>query len=166
MSSLAQSSVSIDAPISVVWDVMVDVDAYAEWNPFIVDIDGPSGRPLGVGDDLVLHVRWSDGKGVTTRERITRMEPPVAHGEVQRALLEYELRGPIAALHLTRGRRLQALEQRAGEPTVYITSERLHGLLVRLAPIDKVRDGFERHAAALKARAEALSSRRVSDEGG
>jgi hypothetical protein len=164
VSSLAQASASIDAPISVVWDVMVDVDAYGEWNPFIVDVDGPSGRPPAVEDDLVLHVRWSDGKGVKTRERITRMEPPVAHGEVQRAVLEYEFRGPIAALHLSRGRRVQVLEQRAGEPAVYVTSERLHGLFVRLAPMDKVRDGFERHAAALKARAEARPTRPASDQ--
>lgn len=32
--------VHIDAPISVVWDVIVDFDCYRDWNPFIIDASG------------------------------------------------------------------------------------------------------------------------------
>ena len=156
MSLLAEASATIDSPIGVVWRAMIDVDSYPAWNPFILRIDAPGRRPLAVGDELILHVRWRDGKEVKTHERITRLEPPAADGDVMRATLEYEFRGPVAVLNLTRGRRVQTVEQRAGGRSVYRTSERLHGLLARFTPIDKVRDGFERHAVALKRRAEAL----------
>jgi hypothetical protein len=153
----AEASASIEAPIEVVWAVVLDLDAYPSWNPFVVRIDGPVGRPAAVGDELVLHVRWASGRGVTTRERITRLDPP-ADG---RATLEYEFGGPLAALGLVRGRRLQELEGGPGERTRYRTAERLHGLLAFAAPIGRVQDGFERHAAALAARAEAVHTGRA-----
>src|SRR5262249_39172029 len=83
---------------------------------------------------------------VRTRERITRLEPPRAAGARRDATLEYEFRGPVAALGLVRGRRLQSLEQVAGGPTRYRTSERLRGALSALVPASALRDGFERHA--------------------
>jgi hypothetical protein len=131
---------------------MLDLAAYPAWNPFVVQIDGPEGRPAAVGDELVLHVRWASGRGVTTSERITRLEPPTDG----RATLEYEFGGPLAALALVRGRRLQEVEGSPDGRTRYRTSERLHGLLAFAAPIGRVQDGFERHAAALRARAEAV----------
>jgi hypothetical protein len=148
----AEASATIEAPPEIVWSVMLDLDAYPAWNPFVVQIDGPAGRPAAVGDELVLHVRWASGRGVTTRERITRLETPTAG----RATLEYDFGGPLAALALVRGRRLQEVEGGPEGPTRYRTSERLHGLLAFAAPIGRVQDGFERHAAALKARAEAV----------
>jgi hypothetical protein len=153
----AEARISIDAPIGLVWRVMLDLDAYPAWNPFIVRIDPPALRPAQVGDDLVLHVRWRGGFAVRSRERITRLEPPKPAGPGSCAALEYEFRGPVAALRLVRGRRLQALEQTPGGPTCYRTSERLHGWLAGLVPASALRDGFERHAAALALRARALA---------
>jgi hypothetical protein len=148
----AEASATIDAPAEVVWAVMLDPDAYPEWNPFVVQVEGPAGRAATVGDELVLHVRWAGGRGVTTRERISRLEPPTAG---RAGTLEYDFGGPLARLGLVRGRRLQVVEGSSGGST-YRTSEGLHGLLAFAAPIGRVRDGFERHATALKARAEAV----------
>jgi hypothetical protein len=152
MSRPAEATAIIAAPLEVVWSVMLDLGAYPAWNPFVVRIDGPAGRAPAVGDELVLHVRWSSGRGVTTRERISRLEPPAAG----RATLEYDFGGPLAALGLVRGRRLQQVEEGPAGTTHYRTYERLHGLLAPAAPIGRVQDGFERHAAALRARAEAV----------
>jgi Polyketide cyclase / dehydrase and lipid transport len=149
----AQAAATIDAPLDLVWSVMLDLDAYPAWNPFVVRVDGPVGGAPAVGDDLRLHVRWTSGRGVTSTERITRLEPP--GGEPRRAALEYEFRGPLATLGLVRGRRLQEVEE-VVDGTRYRTSECLHGRLAFAAPIGRVRDGFERHAAALQARAEAV----------
>jgi hypothetical protein len=153
MARSAEATASIAAPLEVVWAVMLDLDRYPDWNPFVVQVDGPAGRPAAVGDELVLHVRWAGGRGVTTRERITRLEPP---GAARRATLEYDFGGPLATLGLVRGRRLQEVEQGPAGSTRYRTAERLRGLLAFAAPIGRVQDGFERHAAALKARAEAV----------
>jgi len=152
VSRSAEATAAIEAPLEVVWAVMLDLDAYPEWNPFVVRVDGPAGRPAAVGDELVLHVRWASGRGVSTHERISRLDPPVDG----RAVLEYDFGGPLAALGLVRGRRLQEVEAAAPGTTRYRTAERLHGLLAFAAPIGRVQDGFERHAAALKARAEAV----------
>jgi len=153
MSRTAEASATIEAPVDVVWAVMLDLDAYPAWNPFVVRIDGPSGRPAAVGDELVLHVRWASGRGVTTHERITRLEPPAAG---RAGTLEYDFGGPLASLGLVRGRRLQEVDEGPSGSARYRTSERLHGALAFAAPIGRVQDGFERHAAALKARAEAV----------
>jgi hypothetical protein len=153
----AEASATIGAPPEVVWQVMLDLDAYPVWNPFVVEVDGPVGRPAAVGDDLVLHVRWASGRGVTTTERIHRLEPP---GGGRAGTLEYDFGGPLARLGLVRGRRLQEVEA-ALDGSIYRTSERLRGLLAFAAPIGRVQDGFERHAAALKERAEAVHAGRA-----
>jgi hypothetical protein len=86
-------------------------------------------------------------------ERITALDEPRDGA----ALLEYDFRGPIAALRLVRGRRRQELTALDGGGTMYVTAETLRGALSFAAPIRKVQDGFERHAEALKRRAEALA---------
>ncbi len=147
------ASIDIDAPIDVVWGVMVDFDRYGQWNPFVVGIELPHEEEAHVGDDLRLHVRWSGGRGFHTTERITRLEPPSA----DQALLEYEFGGPIAVVGLVRGRRAQRLELIDGARTRYQTGISFRGFAARLVPRTRVRDGFERHATALKERSEALS---------
>ena len=149
----ARAEVVIHAPIDVVWDVMLDTERYGEWNPFIVEVGLPAERPPMVGDPIVLHVRWGSGGGAKATERVTTLEPPDQH-DGARAILDYDYGGPLAALRFVRGRRRQELERRGESETAYRTHERLHGLLAWAAPLAKVQDGFERHALALKARAE------------
>lgn len=47
------TSVEIDAPADVVWDVLTDFDAYRDWNPFIVE----SGGVARVGSTLTNRMR-------------------------------------------------------------------------------------------------------------
>ena len=155
--SVAETRIEIEAPLALVWETMLDVGKYLEWNPFIVRIDCDAARPQ-VGSDLTLHVRFQDGQQVATHERVSKLEEPHADKHPQKALLEYEFLGPLHTLYLVRGKRQQDLEALSGTRTRYHTYERLHGLLAFAAPIAKVQDGFERHAAALKARCEALAA--------
>jgi len=154
----ASAEATIGAPIDLVWSVMLDTGAYGEWNPFIVEVGRPDGPELALGHRVVLHVRWHTGGRARATERVTALEAP-ASTDGARALLEYEYGGPLAALALVRGRRQQALERVDEVTTTYTTHERLHGALAWAAPLGRVRNGFERHAAALKARAEHLFSR-------
>lgn len=153
---VARAESVIDAPLDVVWSVMLDLPRYGEWNPFIVRAERSGGAEPAVGDDLRLHVKWRGRGGASSHERISRLEPPSAAGEVRRALLEYEYLGAVAALRLVRGFRQQELEQRADGPTVYRTAEDFSGLFSRVI-LGRVEDGFQRHADALKVRAEALA---------
>jgi hypothetical protein len=146
--------VEIDAPIETVWAVMMDVAAYGEWNPFCYRADCPV--PPKAGDPIKLYVRWGNGKTQTSPERISLVEPPALDGATQRATLAYVYEGLPAKLGLVKGRRLQRLTQEPGGRTIYDTVEEFSGPLVPLAGPDRVAEGFQRHADALKIRAESL----------
>lgn len=140
------ASVEIAAPLEVVWRIMLDTPSYASWNPFVVGADTP--QPPAVGNPIVLHVVWENGSRTTSPERITAME----HGS-DSALLSYVYEGLPAKLGLVRGVRHQRLT-RVETGTRYETVEEFSGPLVFLAGPGRVQRGFERHAQALKRRAE------------
>ena len=150
-----RASIEIDAPIDVVWRVMVETEAYAAWNPFVVWAE--TAQPAAVGNPIVLHVTWANGGRARSPERISALEPPVVGEDgVGVAYLAYVYEGWPARLGLVRGVRHQRLTQRPGGPTRYETVEEFSGPLVGLAGPERVADGFRRHAAALKVRSETL----------
>ena len=151
-----RASVDIDAPIERVWAVMLDTGAYDEWNPFVVRAECAS--PPKVGDPIKLHVRWANGRGTTSPERITEIDPPHDDGDVRRATLAYVYEGLPSKLGLVRGTRYQRLSQPDGGPTTYETVEEFSGPLVPLAGPKRVEDGFRRHAEALKVRCEEMAA--------
>ncbi len=154
---IAEASIDIHAPINLIWKIMTDLAAYGEWNPFIVRVVAPVGPP-SVGMPLRLHVRWHNGRGVISPEIIARHEAPSADSEGREtATLAYRYTGWPHRLGLVRGTRVQTVEQVAGSLARYVTREEFHGWLKVLVPLASVQDGFERHAWALKARAEALA---------
>ena len=145
------ASVSIDAPIERVWSVMLDTAAYAEWNPFV---ERAECARTEVGEPIVLHVRWANGRTTTSPERISVVEAPHDEDGVRRATLAYVYEGLPAKLGLVKGVRYQRLSQQPGGPTTYDTVEEFSGPLVKLAGPKRVEDGFRRHAEALKNRCE------------
>jgi hypothetical protein len=150
-----RASIDIDAPLGVVWRVMLDTASYGEWNPFVERAE--TAEPPAVGNPIVLHVRWASGRTTRSPERIVGLEPPLTAGDVTAARLSYVFEGWPARLGLVRGTRHQELTQRAGGPTTYDTVELFTGPLVRLAGPGRVAEGFRRHAAGLKQRAESLA---------
>jgi uncharacterized protein YndB with AHSA1/START domain len=151
-----RASVDIDAPIDRVWAVMLDTGAYGEWNPFVVRAE--CATPPKVGDPIKLHVRWANGRGTTSPERISEVDPPHDDDGVRRATLTYVYEGLPSKLGLVRGTRHQRLSQTPDGPTRYETVEEFSGPLVALAGPRRVEDGFRRHAEALKARCEELAA--------
>ena len=152
-SPVAETSIEIHAPERVVWSVMLDLARYREWNPFIVDVAAP--ETVAVGSRLRLSVRWSDGGTASSGEIVTKLDAPTDGN--RQALLEYRFTGWLARLALVRATRSQTLERTAQGGTRYHTREQFGGLLAGAIPLKKVQDGFERHAQALKARAEKLA---------
>ncbi len=147
------ASTTIDAPLATVWQVMLDTAAYGEWNPFLFRVECPD--PPSVGDPIVLHVRWANGRTAGSTERISAVEPPARDADgVTTACLSYVYEGVPAKLGLVRGVRHQRLRQEPGGPTSYDTVEEFSGPLVRFAGPERVAEGFRRHAAGLKERAE------------
>jgi len=158
MSSHPSATVAIDAPLALVWEVVLDTERYGEWNPFVERVECPT--PAAVGDPIVLHVRWATGRSTRSPERISAIQAPVTDADgVTTATLSYVYEGLPAKLGLVRGTRHQRLRQEPGGPTSYDTVEEFSGPLVRFAGPGRVADGFRRHAAGLKQRAEALAHR-------
>lgn len=151
---VAHSEIIIHAPIDVVWSVMLDIDRYHEWNPFVTHIECAE-QPPRLGSDLTLHVQFKNGMQRKEVETINRLEPPGTSGK---AALQYRFTGPISDWNLVRGERLQSLEALDQQTTRYQSYENLTGWVSWLAPMKQVRDGFERHAQALKARCESNTS--------
>lgn len=148
-----RAQVDIDAPIDLVWTVMLDTPSYAEWNPFVVRAE--CATPPRVGDPILLHVRWSNDRGTRSPERISVVDAPHDVDGVRRATLAYVYEGLPSRLGLVKGIRHQRLSQsEGGGPTSYETVEEFSGPLVRLAGPGRVEDGFRRHAEALKTRCE------------
>ncbi len=65
------TSVEIDAPPARVWEVLVDLPAYRDWNPFIVEA---SGR-VAVGETLSLRMALPGWEPMTIEPRLLVVEP-------------------------------------------------------------------------------------------
>jgi hypothetical protein len=149
----AAAEAIIAAPIDQVWAVMMDLERYPEWNPFTVRVECPGGPRVGA--PVKLHVRWADGSGVVSPEKIARLEPPAKAGDgIKRGVFGYNFGTILSTLNLVRSRRLQIVESLPDGKTRYRTEIELTGLLANLTPIAKVQEGFDRQTAALKARCE------------
>ncbi len=149
----AQAEVTINAPTTKVWEVMMDVERYPEWNPFTPKVDCPGGPKVGA--PIKLHVRWGDGKQMVSPEKIVRIDPPQKEANgLLRGVYGYNFGTILSTLNLVRSERLQIVEEQADGSTKYRTTIQLTGLLSSRMPMDKIQDGFNRQAAALKARCE------------
>jgi hypothetical protein len=65
------TAVEIDAPASRVWDVLVDLPAYPEWNPFIVQAEGK----VAVGETLSLRMALPGWEPMAIAPRLLVVEP-------------------------------------------------------------------------------------------
>ncbi len=65
------TAVEIDAPPARVWEVLVDLPAYRQWNPFIVEAEGK----VAVGETLSLRMALPGRQPMTIEPRLLVVEP-------------------------------------------------------------------------------------------
>jgi hypothetical protein len=53
----APVNIPVDASAELLWEVMLDLNGYGPWNPFIVWAARPSVLPVSVGDHSTSHGR-------------------------------------------------------------------------------------------------------------
>jgi hypothetical protein len=137
------SEIEIEASPERVWEVLSDLGAYRDWNPFIVQA---AGRPVP-GGRLELRMRLPGRRPTTFRPVVLAADP----GRRLRWL------GRLLVPGLFDGEHAFAIEP-LGPGRVRLTQrERFRGLLARpiLAVIgDPTLEGFRQMNQALKARAE------------
>jgi hypothetical protein len=150
---IATAAIDIDAPIDVVWSVILDLKSYPEWNPFIFHVTHLPDS-LVIGSRFLLHVRWANGTTATSWETATQIIPPSIKNDEHTAMLTYRYSSWLAQSGLVRATREQYLSQLDGQLTSYRTQETFHGILRAFLSLSAVQDGFQRHADALKQRAE------------
>jgi hypothetical protein len=113
------TAVEIDAPAARVWSVLVDLPAYREWNPFIVEA---SGR-VAVGEHLALRMALPGRAPMSITPRLLVVAP------------EHELRwkGRLGVPGLFDGEHAFVLSTLADGRTRLDHSERFAGLLLPIA---------------------------------
>lgn len=153
MSYFYRAEHEIAAPAQVVWDVLTDLSAYAEWNPFCpyVETDRVVGHPIVLYVDFALH--WPP----LPREKLRRQVETIsrfAPGEV----LAWTAK--VGHERVFRARREQRVEVLGERRCRYMSDEKFEGPLAWLVDAlygVKLRRAFDANAAALARRAESLA---------
>ena len=140
--SIESEPVQIEAPVEAVWDLLVDLDRYHEWNPFArtaTETDVRAGAPVH------FDVRLG-GYNRKQTERIEIIEPPTR--------LAWSTN---VALGLVKGLRTQQLEQQSKSSCTYYNTDTLEGPLAPIARLffgGAMHRGFAAVGQALKETAE------------
>jgi len=140
------TEIDIDATPEVVWQVLIDLDRWVDWNPFITS---SVGKPE-VGEKLVNRMEPPGGKAITFKPQVTVVED----GKM------FEWLGKLGFSGVFDGRHRFDVEA-TPTGTKLTQSESLDGMLVRVMQksLDsKTKSGFEAMNVALKARAESVAA--------
>lgn len=137
-----RTEVEIDAPVERVWDVLTDIAAYHEWNPFITSIHGE----LAVGERLAVTLSPPESREASVFPRVLVCDRP----------RELRWLGHLWFRGLFDGEHFFQCEARAGGGTRFVHGEDFRGLLVKYAGgrLTQVARGFVYMNQALKRRAE------------
>jgi uncharacterized protein YndB with AHSA1/START domain len=133
----------IEAPKDVVWSVIADFAAYAEWNPFVVACSSE----LRVGAPMAMTVRLGDRQ----REQVEFVSR-VVEGE----LFEYRMKPVGPLLH---SYRQHEVASQADGRTLYRSTFELNGWLAPLVGAilsGPLHDGFKGMTDSLVSRSEQL----------
>ena len=143
------TEIEIDAPTDVVWDVLVDLDHYPDWNPFIVEAVGT----VAVGQRLTNRLQPPGGRAMTFKPVVTEVESGRS----------FEWLGRLGLPALVDGRHRFELRPTSSGATRRVHTERFGGLLGPLLRRSLDRNtvpGFEAMNEAMKQRAEARATSR------
>jgi hypothetical protein len=149
MSITISTTVDIDAPKRLVWEVLTDFAAYPEWNPDVT-IEG-SAR---VGTKLNVHMGASGGRGMAFKPTVLAATP------------DEELRwlGKLGFGGIVDGEHFFILDRNADGTTHLTHGERYSGALVALVRpfLNKERNqaGYEGFNQVLKQRVESVRDER------
>ncbi|MGI0148973.1 MAG: SRPBCC family protein [Thermoplasmata archaeon] len=132
----------MDAPVERVWQILMDFDAFPEWNPFIRQIIG---RPA-LGSRLDVMIGASGTRGMRFRPKVTKVVP-------QR---EFRWLGRLGIAGLFDGEQIFELTPTSSLACRFVQRERFRGIFVPFLARRLERDvrrGFDEMNRSLKARA-------------
>lgn len=137
------TTILIDAPISTVWEILMDQQAYPQWNPFIKQLQGD----LTPGKTIEATIQPPGQKAM-------RFTPTVKVNEPEQ---EFRWLGHLFFPGIFDGEHYFLLEEIGGGQTKFTHGEQFRGLFAGLLLMmigDSTKAGFIAMNEALKARAE------------
>lgn len=66
-----QTEIDIDAPPEAVWEILTNLESYADWNPLITSSSGV----VGVGEKLTNRFEPPEGRAMTFTVEVTAVDP-------------------------------------------------------------------------------------------
>lgn len=142
MKKQIQTQIHIQAPVNIVWKILMDFQNYPEWNPFICHI---SGEPQ-VGRQLQLEICPPDSSAM-------KFSPKVLECIKNQSFI---WKGKLLINGIFDGQHQFTLQEQAEGSTLLIHEEYFSGILVRWIDLSKTEKGFQLMNDTLKKRAEAL----------
>lgn len=148
---VSSERVEINAPTSVVWEILTDLPRYGEWNPFC--FEAVSTLEMGAPVHMKLHSYTEPGAVLPNCEFVCAFEPE--------RLLSWEL--PWSEAWPYAARRDQIIEALGSDRCAYVSTDAFlgdNGIHVMRFAGPWVKRAFDDTALALKARAEAIVKER------
>lgn len=149
MSFVIDRSVEIAAPAGVVWEVITDLPAYGQWNPFVPECHST----LQPGTSIEMRVNLGGRNPRRQVEWMTAYEPNLGFSYRMKPV-------PLGALSSARTHRIEPVSTTHCR---YHSHFELMGWLmplVRLVMLDRLDAGFEGMAQGIRRRAEQLWAQR------
>jgi hypothetical protein len=144
-----ESKAIIQADIHTVWEAIVGIEKYPDWNPFIIAIEAEETVPV-VGTEMEFTVRWQDGSTRKTMEVVNAFTPPRPTKEGMKGEWKYYFKSSMRTIGLVKATRTQVVTATPDGATHYHTYEDFRGWGVLFLPVEDIKDGFERQTQALK----------------
>lgn len=144
MSSVVRTHIEIHAPAQRIWDILVDLDRYHEWNPFIRRAKGR----IAPGATFEVSPKTKGGKRLVFVPQVTDYQE----------MREFTWTGKFYFRWLAMGNHTFRLTPLDNGAIRVDHDERIYGIgapLVYLFAKEQIRTGFEAMNHALKQRAEA-----------
>lgn len=135
------TAIEIDAPRSVVWDILADNRAYPLWNPYHVQVGGT----LREGQALDVVIHKPNGETVHIEPRVLRIRPET----------ELTWGGGIKGVFF--GEHVFELSSVDERTTRLVHKERFSGFAIPFASLEAIEEGYRRMNRALKTRAESTA---------
>lgn len=142
-----ETSIQIDAPATVVWEILTDVEGHAGWNPFLISMSGE----LREGARLTNIMRPSSGSEMTFRPVVLSVKPERELSWLGRLFLPRLFDGEHTFLLTPQDR-----------GTLFTQKEAFRGIGLWLINVERFRHDFEAMNRALKHRAEVEAASRLS----
>ena len=146
---IIRTKATIYAPVSQVWHTLLHVDAYSQWNPFIIDVTR-NGTATEVGTILTFRVLWPSGAEGHSIEEVTQVIAPAQQlNGVQQGVWTYAYRGLPYRLGMLRVSRVQTVTALTPTTTEYESTLVFRGLGRFLIPKSDIEQGCAAQAKAL-----------------